>query len=85
MVNVRSTDRFIFFLRTFALETVFDGAGCACVPRHHCVSFTVVIWTADSWSRDLCVADLPCPATGSCHTTRTSHEWDWNCAPAWAL
>ena len=73
------------FLRIFALHAVCDAADCACDPRHHCISFPVVIWTAGTWSRYLCVADLPCPATGNCPTTRTSHEWDWNCAPAWPL
>jgi hypothetical protein len=82
---VVNTERSIFFLRIFALQAVFDGALCACEPRHYRVSFWVAICTAGAWSRDLCLADLPCPATGSCPTTRTSHEWDWNCAPAWPL
>jgi len=52
---------------------------------HHCKLVSCNLDTAGAWSRDLCLADLPCPAIGSCPTTRTSHEWDWNCAPAWPL
>ena len=83
--NVGSKERFIFCLRIFASQAVFGGSHYACHPRHHCLSFSIVICTAGAWNCDLCLADLPCPATGNCPTTRTSHEWDWNSALAWPL
>jgi len=84
-VNVGSKERFIFLSTNFRLTSILGWSGLCLWTRHHCISFSVVIWTAGAWSLDLCLADLPCPATGNCPTTRTSLEWDWNCAPAWPL